>query len=163
MIYELSDHLFSKVVLFFCKARSLKSMKQMFSLLTAGIMAAGLCSCASIVSQSDQTVSISTEPDNAWVIIKNSKGKIVHRAKSPTNVTLRKADGYFGGETYAVSIRKDGYFAKDMIIDSTPSGWYLFGNLAFGGLIGWFIIDPATGAMYKLEPETIETELTVSR
>jgi hypothetical protein len=34
-------------------------------------------------------------------------------------------------------------------------GWYLVGNFFFGGLIGWLIIDPLTGAMWTLSPEMI--------
>jgi len=30
-------------------------------------------------------------------------------------------------------------------------GWYIAGNLLFGGLIGYFIVDPATGAMWTLK------------
>lgn len=134
-------------------------MKNTILMLLCGIVTIMLSGCASIVAKNDQVVSISTEPDEAEVMIKNSKGKIVHKALSPTNVTLMTSDGYFSGETYSVSIRKDGYFAKDLVIDSTPRGWYLFGNIAFGGLIGWFIVDPATGAMYKLRPEDINETL----
>jgi hypothetical protein len=37
-------------------------------------------------------------------------------------------------------------------------GWY-FGNLLFGGLIGILIVDPATGAMWKL-PENVNKTWT---
>ena len=29
-------------------------------------------------------------------------------------------------------------------------GWYI-GNIVFGGLIGWLVVDPASGAMWKLQ------------
>lgn len=35
-------------------------------------------------------------------------------------------------------------------------GWYI-GNLLFGGLIGMLIVDPATGAMYKLDDSVYAT------
>ncbi len=34
--------------------------------------------------------------------------------------------------------------------DTKLDGWY-FGNLIFGGLLGILIIDPATGAMWRLD------------
>lgn len=37
-------------------------------------------------------------------------------------------------------------------------GWY-FGNILFGGLIGFLIVDPATGAMYTLKPDTLNVHL----
>jgi len=39
-------------------------------------------------------------------------------------------------------------------------GWYIAGNILVGGLIGWFIVDPITGAMWNLEPENVEMALT---
>jgi hypothetical protein len=44
-------------------------------------------------------------------------------------------------------------------VTSHPNGWYIAGNLVFGGLIGWFIVDPFNGAMYNLSPETIDAPL----
>ena len=137
----------------------MKSMKKNILMPLAGLVSILLSGCASIVAKNDQVVTISTEPDGADVIIKNSKGRVVHKALSPTNVTLLTSDGYFSGETYSVSLRKNGYWGKDLVINSTPRGWYLFGNIAFGGLVGWFIVDPVTGAMYKLKPEDINETL----
>lgn len=134
-------------------------MKKNILMPLAGLVSILLSGCASIVAKNDQVVTISTEPDGADVIIKNSKGRVVHKALSPTNVTLLTSDGYFSGETYSVSLRKNGYWGKDLVINSTPRGWYLFGNIAFGGLVGWFIVDPVTGAMYKLKPEDINETL----
>ncbi|MCB1180349.1 MAG: hypothetical protein KDK36_22405 [Leptospiraceae bacterium] len=34
---------------------------------------------------------------------------------------------------------------------------YGFGNLFFGGLLGWFIVDPASGAMFALDAESKES------
>jgi hypothetical protein len=38
------------------------------------------------------------------------------------------------------------------------NGWYL-GNLLFGGLVGLLVVDPATGAMFRL-PEDATVNLT---
>ena len=45
---------------------------------------------------------------------------------------------------------KDGY--GEFVYELTPSlnGWYI-GNLLFGGLIGFLIVDPLTGAMYRFD------------
>ncbi len=136
-------------------------MKRLIIFIMLGIIPPMLGGCASIVSKSNQTVTISTEPDNAEVVIKNAKGRTIHKGKTPTTITLSKSDGsYFGGETYSVYINKKGYSSKSLVIDSKVNNWYIFGNLGFGGLIGWFIVDPSTGAMYKLEPNDIYEELS---
>lgn len=33
------------------------------------------------------------------------------------------------------------------------------GNIVFGGLIGWFIVDPFNGAVYNLSPEQITASM----
>lgn len=38
------------------------------------------------------------------------------------------------------------------------NGWY-FGNLLLGGVIGMLIVDPATGAMYRIETDLINETL----
>lgn len=134
-------------------------MKKNILMPLARLVSILLSGYASIVAKNDLVVTISTEPDGADVIIKNNKGSVVRKALSPTNVTLLTSDGYFSGETYSVSLRKNGYWGKDLVINSAPRGWYLFENIAFGGLVGWFIVDPVTGAMYKLKPEDINETL----
>ena len=37
--------------------------------------------------------------------------------------------------------------------------WYIGGNILFGGILGWLIIDPATGAMWKLDTNEINVTL----
>jgi hypothetical protein len=36
------------------------------------------------------------------------------------------------------------------------------GNIVFGGLIGWFLVDPFSGKMYNKAPETITANLAAS-
>jgi hypothetical protein len=43
-------------------------------------------------------------------------------------------------------------------VGSKVEGWY-WGNILFGGLIGMIIVDPATGAMYKLDTEAVDVSL----
>ena len=75
-------------------------------------------------------------------------------------MTLKKSDGsYLGGKTYNVLFEKDGFESRTVAITSAPNGWYIAGNLLFGGLIGWLIVDPLTGAMYNLSPDQLNAEL----
>jgi hypothetical protein len=43
-------------------------------------------------------------------------------------------------------------------VDSRINGWYV-GNIVFGGLIGWLIVDPLTGAMWTLNTEHVNSFL----
>lgn len=129
--------------------------------ITAAIsVLAMMTGCATIVGDKDQAVTINSSPSQANVLITDERSMEVHSGTTPATVQLRKSDGsYFGGKTYTVEISKDGYDSRTMMINSTPNGWYIGGNLLFGGLIGWLIVDPLTGAMYNLTPDTLNTSL----
>jgi len=107
-----------------------------------------------------QLMGINSTPSEAIVKITDEKGMDIFAGKTPTTVTLQKADGsYWGGKSYFVRISKEGYETQNIPIISSANGWYIAGNLVFGGLIGWFIVDPLTGAMYNLSPEQINASL----
>ncbi len=38
------------------------------------------------------------------------------------------------------------------------NGWY-WGNFAIGGLIGFLIVDPLTGAMYRIKDEEVSCQM----
>jgi hypothetical protein len=119
-----------------------------------------LSGCATIIGQPTQTVPIDSDPGAATVLITNEKGLQVHKATTPTSVTLQKSDGsYWGGMDYSVEISLEGYETQVIPIKASPNGWYLGGNLIFGGLIGWFIVDPLNGDMYTLSPGSIKGSL----
>lgn len=111
---------------------------------------AAISGCASIVSKSDYPVSISSQPAGAEISIKNSAGVGVYAGTTPTTVNLKAGAGYFKGETYTVTFKKDEHIRHTAQIERGVDGWYIVGNLFFGGLIGYLIVDPATGAMWTL-------------
>jgi len=107
--------------------------------------------CASIVSKSAYPVTISSKPPGANITIVNRSRETVFNGKTPTTVTLKAGAGYFKGENYTVTFEKEGYATHTAQIERGLDGWYIAGNLLFGGLIGWLIVDPATGAMWTLK------------
>lgn len=116
--------------------------------------------CASIVSYSSYPVSISSFPDKAKVVIRNiNDGMIVYQGETPANVKLKASNGFFKKANYSITIEKPGYYPKTELINANLDPWY-FGNIIFGGLIGILIVDPATGAMYKLDRKYISEQLT---
>ncbi len=116
--------------------------------------------CATIVGDKTQLVPISSTPSDATITIVDERGSEVFKGTTPTTVTLHKSDGsYWGGKGYTVTISKAGYESQVVPIKSSPNGWYIGGNIIFGGLIGWFIVDPMNGAMYTLTPEQVSTNL----
>lgn len=108
--------------------------------------------CASIVGDSKYPVLVSSAPLGAAFEITNKAGRIVQSGSTPATIVLKSGRGYFKGETYTLRFKKGGYPEQVTVLNSRLSGWY-WGNIVFGGLIGMLIVDPLTGAMFKL-PES---------
>lgn len=120
-----------------------------------------LTSCASIVSKSNYPISINSSPSEASISITDKKGKEVYKGFTPANLKLKSGTGYFGKASYQIKFEKEGYETKIVPINFKFDGWYI-GNIVFGGLIGFLIVDPLTGAMYKLDTEFVNETLVKS-
>ena len=128
--------------------------------LTTAALAASLTGCASIMGSPTQTVPIASTPSEARVVITDEAGTEVFSGTTPTSVTLNKSTGrYFGGKSFVVKISKPGFKTQEIPVQSNVNGWYIGGNILFGGLIGWFIVDPLGGGMYTLSPENVNSAL----
>ena len=115
-------------------------------------------SCASIVSKSSYPISINSAPSEAQIVIKDKKGIEIFSGQTPATLKLKSGSGFFGKARYQVTFIKSGYQTKTVPVEFKLNGWY-FGNLLFGGVLGMLIIDPATGAMYKIETEFLNETL----
>ncbi|MCD7973189.1 MAG: hypothetical protein LUG18_11090 [Candidatus Azobacteroides sp.] len=118
-----------------------------------------LCSgCATIFTKSSYPVTIASSPSEAKVTITNKKGVEIYTGYTPTALKLKSSEGYFSKAKYQVKFEKEGYETKIVSVDASLEPWY-FGNILLGGLIGMLIVDPASGAMYKLDAEFINEML----
>jgi hypothetical protein len=95
----------------------------------------------------------SRNPTGANFIIKRDNGLSVSNGITPATVTLNSSAGYFTPAKYTVEFTRKGE-TQSIPISASINGWYV-GNLLFGGLIGFLIVDPATGAMWKLDDTVI--------
>lgn len=123
------------------------------ALLSAVVVSAALSQgCASIVSDTLYPVTVNSSPDGAKFKVVNQKtGAVMHAGTTPATVTLDAHSGFFGSGKYEVRVEKEGYDSQITTLNASLDGWY-WGNIVFGGLIGMLIVDPATGAMWKLPP-----------
>jgi len=118
------------------------------------ITCAFLSSCASIVSKTNWPVSIDSKPEGVHVSIINKRGNEVFTGKTPVVTKLKSGSGFFTKESYTVVMTYNGIEKRTINLECSVNGWY-FGNLFIGGLIGMLIVDPATGAMYKLDRKEV--------
>ena len=132
---------------------------------TTGLLGIGVAgalltsSCATMMRGSLQTMTIRSDPDGANVKIFDPQNICVSQGLTPYTVTLKCGRGYFKPASYWVSISKPGYANHRVPITAKKdTGWYAWGNaLNFG--VGWLIVDPLTGAMWILTPESVGEKL----
>lgn len=127
------------------------------AVLCATTLTLALSGCASIVSKSNWPVQVTSSPENAEVEIRNKSGEVVHKGRAPFTVTLKSGAGYFSGENYSLIGHAPGHAEGNASLNTEMNGWFI-GNIVFGGLIGFLIVDPLTGAMWRL-PEKVHVAL----
>jgi len=121
---------------------------------------AAVAGCASIVKGGAQDIAISSNVPEAKFEIRNNRTNAVQlTGATPASIKLDRGAGYFKSADYTITISKDGYVPQSIPVKATVNGWYAGGNLLIGGLIGYLAVDPATGAMWTLHPETIASNL----
>ena len=129
----------------------------LFGALTAAVLLSS--GCASIVTKSTYPVTINSTPSSTNISITDKKGREVFTGNTPAIVPLKAGAGFFSNASYQVRFSSQGYSDKVVSITATLDGWY-FGNILFGGLIGMLIVDPATGAMWRIGTEFLNETLT---
>ncbi len=131
-------------------------MKQLISISFLVLVVLFFSSCASIVSKSSYPVTFSTSPTDAEISILDRKGEVVYKGSTPVTVELGAGAGFFKKAVYQVNLKKKGFEPKVVSLKAKVDGWY-FGNLI--GIVGFLVLDPSTGAMYKIKEEIVTEQL----
>lgn len=132
-------------------------MKKVFILIFGLLL---LSSCASIINSSSQEIFFTYNTNNVKLKIKDiNNNTVFENVNNQSVIELDRNRGYFKKQTYTIEAQKKGFLPQTYILRPKISNWYLFGNLGFGGIWGWFLIDPLTGGMYRLTPNTVNVNL----
>ena len=115
-----------------------------FLCLLLGLMP--LIACATIMKGSDQKVAFQSTPTGAKVSIFDSSGMLVGDGTTPITIPLKKCAAYFQAAKYRVVFEAPGRQKKEIWLTGSLEG-------------GWYIVDPLTGAMWNLSPETVNASL----
>ncbi len=106
--------------------------------------------CASIFAGGPSKVEITSDPSGAMFTVYNKKGDAIKSGTTPAEVKLKEGAGYFSAQKYKVKFEKAGYRTCEVQADTNICPWY-WGNFIFGGLIGFLVVDPLTGAMWTID------------
>ncbi len=131
-------------------------MAKVLGLLCMFAAAGLLTGCATVMNWGNRwDVTVDTNPPgrSAMVTVKDAKGATVQSGITPLTVRLKSGAKYFHGAKYTIEV--DG--APTTTLDTKFNGWYI-GNILIGGLIGLLIVDPLTGAMWRL-PDTVTIDM----
>lgn len=121
-------------------------MKTLIALLTSLTMIAGsLAGCATIVQGPKEDVKFTSVPNGA--VVTAADRQII----TPGEIGLKR------NSDQKVVFEKEGFPARELVLESKPS-WWLLGNLAFGGIIG-LIVDLATGSGFRLKPTNVQMDM----
>ena len=117
----------------------------------------GFFSCATIIKgSSPNAIKFQSKPDGAVCnVYDNVTGERVTSVTTPGTAMLPKSNGYFKYAKYRIDCGMENKPSQIGCVEGYANGWYIGGNLIFGGLIGYLIVDPASGAMWTLEPDTL--------
>jgi hypothetical protein len=116
-------------------------------------------SCATIFSGTTSLVTVHSEPAKATITITDKKNRVVYSGTTPANLRLKSGAGFFTKASYNVKFELVGFEDKIVPVHTTINGWY-FGNILIGGAVGMLIVDPATGAMWKIKNDFVDEKLT---
>ena len=118
-----------------------------------------LAGCASIIKGTEQSVSIRSNPTGAKVTIFDTVDEVeIASMTTPGLVQLDRGSGYFRGGHYKLTVTHPDHAPMEVMVDATFNGWYV-GNLVFGGLLGLLVVDPLTGAMWSISPDSFTVDL----
>ena len=111
-----------------------------------------LTGCASFVCGPKQTVAIDTKPHGAEVLVYDGHCEVIMEKTTPCTVKLPRRTDDYEGANYVVLIKKEGFAPVQVPLTAQVNRAY-FANVLTAGI--GFAIDPITGGMWTLTPDTI--------
>lgn len=117
-----------------------------------------LSACVLIDGQPAVLVSLN-EVAETKVIIRDSKGMIVHEGATPAIVTMQNSDEYLKKAKYSIIFTTPGYIERSFTISASSYGTY-FGDYPNLRPLGVLVLNSKTGAMFQIDKETIQPDRT---
>ena len=123
------------------------------SLVLIGMSTLTLTGCASVFSVSEYPVHLDSVPSDMEIVVTDRNGNIEYRGQTPAIVDLDARGGYFVRETFTVELYDAGKVVGRTQIKGGIDLWYFvnFISRPWTTLVGFFVIDPITGAMWSLD------------
>jgi hypothetical protein len=111
-----------------------------------------LASCASVMSGTDQALTVITEPAGAACELTRDGAKLGYVNPTPASITIQK-----GWDDIIVTCRKEGYEDTAATVASTHDAWSSAGNVLVWGIFFpvAMAVDAGSGAMNEYPPTVV--------
>lgn len=127
---------------------SVKRTLYLYTVLCAILLSTG---CASIAGSPMHSVKISSGQQSYNFSVVDEEGEEVAKGTTPDTVVLRTSSAPFRAARYIVNFDSDGQAMQSKELNARFSPWYFLNIFAgYTGVIGILVIDPFTGALYRL-------------
>jgi hypothetical protein len=115
--------------------------------------------CATLVNGTHAELRIRSQLSDAHFELRDYEGHEVASGVTPAVVNVSRSRGPYRAAQYDLRVTKDGYFPIRTRIQSRLDNWFWIDWIT---LLGGFIVDPLTGAMWNIiePPEQILTPQT---
>lgn len=120
-----------------------------------GITFFTITGCASMMSGTTQSISVSSVPEGAkvFIVVKDQNGAVVDKTEAgvtPTDVVIPRKDGQ-------ITLEKEGYEPAEVPLVRKMNPW-VWGDILLGSLLSTSI-DTSTGASNEFDPGEYSVEL----
>jgi hypothetical protein len=134
----------------------MKLNKSVLTLLGSCALITLLTGCASMICGPRQSISISSKPAGAEVLVYDPHGEIVFQNTTPCVASLIRSTPEVERANYIILIRKEGYAPVQIPLTSRINKAYL-ANVLNGGI--GLIVDSFAGTMWTLSAEGLDPKL----
>lgn len=130
---------------------------KILALALVGFLATG---CASFYRHSADDIAVGNEqiqfisdPQYSKIEVEDlNLRQVIYKGETPVRLELKTGAKYNEGKVYQVTFSKPGYKTTKIILKGIPDEkYYKAGNIFFGSLVGWAVVDPITGAAWTLK------------
>ena len=105
------------------------------------------------MSPSEYSISLSANVKDTKVVIYNRDDE-VDVVTAPTEVKLSPKAGFYVPAKYRFVFEKDGFSNDEVLVEANFNWWFVANFLTWGFVVGVFL-DPATGAMWKINETSV--------
>jgi hypothetical protein len=116
-----------------------------------------LSGCATLISESSNTVLVSSAPAQATFKVSDRNGHVVYTGVTPATINLNAGAGYFKRSRYTIEFQKTGYQANNLAVNADYNRWYQMNFWTVLGIVGAVSVDPITGAMWTLPERAFQS------